>query len=204
MGADSLRLRAEQAPRFLWQKALTEIQRYLGQRGVTLPQGLQEPSNFVTYLTAIFHGFYPQEKIGPRNSRELRTIAEALDSLGNGNLPKTADLLVQRFKAVEESDKNGSCEDSSFLELIQRDAVGLTSSQERLVARSFTFVIDGVYCWSRMFPAFCSVLSWSNGISTRTERDARGGCKAPRAQRLYALFVTLLFWSSCMFQSHVP
>ena len=135
MGADALRLRAEQTPGLLWQKALSEIQRYLGQRGVSLPQGMQEPSNFVTYLTAIFHGLYPQEKIGPRNSRELRTIAEALDSLGNGNLPKTADLLVQRFKAVEESVKKGSWEDSSFLELIQRDAVGLTSQQEKLVAQ---------------------------------------------------------------------
>ena len=74
---------------------------------MTLPQGLQEPTIFVTYLTAIFHGFYPQEKIGRRNSHELRTIAEALDSLGNGNLPKTADLLVQRFKVVEESVKKG-------------------------------------------------------------------------------------------------
>ena len=96
---------------------------------------MQEPSNFVTYLTAILHGLYPQEKIGPRNSPELRTIAEALDSLGNGNVPKTADLLVQRFKAVEESVKKGSWEDSSFLELIQRDAVGLTSQQEKLVAQ---------------------------------------------------------------------
>ena len=135
MGADSLRLRAEQTPGLFWQQALTEIQRYLGQRGVTLPQGLQEPSNFVTYLTAIFHGLYPQDNIGPRNSRELRAIAKAIDSSGNGNLPKTADLLVQRFKAVEESVKKGSWEDRSFLELIQCDAVGLTSQQEKLVAQ---------------------------------------------------------------------
>ena len=135
MGLDSLRLRAEQTPGLLWQTALSEIQRYLGQRGVTLPQGPQEPSNFVTCLMAIFHGLCPQEKIGPRNSRELRTIAEALDSLGNGNLPKTADLLVQLFLAVEESVKKGSWEDSSCLELIQRDAVGLTSQQEKLVAQ---------------------------------------------------------------------
>ena len=50
-------------------------------------------------------------------------------------MPKTADLLVQRFKAVEESVKKGSWEDSSFLEPIQRDAVGLTSQQEKLVAQ---------------------------------------------------------------------
>ena len=55
--------------------------------------------------------------------------------MGNGSLPKTADLLVHRFKAVQESVKKGSWEDSSFLELIQRDAVGLTSQQEKLVAQ---------------------------------------------------------------------
>ena len=55
--------------------------------------------------------------------------------MGNGNLPKTADLLVKQFEAVEESVKKGSWEDSSFLELIQRDAVGLTSQQEKLVAQ---------------------------------------------------------------------
>ena len=38
---------------------------------------------------------------------------------------------MQRFKAVEESVKKGSWEDSSFLELIQRDAA---SQQEMLVA----------------------------------------------------------------------
>ena len=135
MGADSLRLRAKQSPGLLWRKALTEIQRYLGQRGVTLPQGLQELSNFVTYLTAIFHGLYPQEAIGPRDSRELRTIAKAFDLLGNGNLAKTANLLVRWFTAVEKSVKKGNWEDSSFLELIRRDAVGLTSQQEKLMAQ---------------------------------------------------------------------
>ena len=69
----------------------------------------------------------------PRNHTHVRSAtcqsAEALDSLGTGSLPKTADLLVQLFKAVEESDKKGSWEDGSFLELIQRDAVGLTSQQ---------------------------------------------------------------------------
>ena len=144
MGADSVRLRAEQTPGLLWQKALTEIQRYLEQLGVTLPQGLREPSNSVTYLTAMFHGLYPQERIGPRNSRDLRTIAEAFDSLGDGNLPKTADLLVQRFKAVEEPVKKWSWEDSSFLELIQSDAVSLTSQQDKLVAQRGCLLDQGL------------------------------------------------------------
>ena len=59
MGADALRLRAEQTPGLLWQKALSEIQQYLGQRGVSLPQRMQEPSNFVTYLTAILSRALP-------------------------------------------------------------------------------------------------------------------------------------------------
>ena len=135
LGADAIRLQAERTPGSLWSSAVSEIESYLGQRGVALPAEMKEPSKFVTYLTAVFHGMYPQEKIGPRSSRELRTIAEALDALGSGNLPKTADLLVQRFKAVEESVRKGNWDDSSFLELIQRDSVGLTSTQERLAAQ---------------------------------------------------------------------
>ena len=135
LGAESIRLKAEKEPGALWSRALSEIETYLGQRGVALPSDFRERSRFVTYLTAIFHGAYPQEKIGPRSSRELRTLAEALDSLGTGDLPRTADLLTQRFKAVEESIKKGSWEDSNFLELIQKDAVGLTSAPEKLAAQ---------------------------------------------------------------------
>ena len=65
----------------------------------------------------------------------MRTLAEALDALGGGDLPRTADLLVQRFKGVEESVKQGNWEDAGFLELISREHVGLTSQHERLAAQ---------------------------------------------------------------------
>ena len=62
--------------------------------GADAAAGLRDPSRFVTYLTAVFHGMYPPEKVGPRTTREMRTLAEALDALGAGDLPRTADLLV--------------------------------------------------------------------------------------------------------------
>ena len=89
----------------------------------------------MTYLTAVFHGMFPPDKVGPRTTREMRTLAEALDALGSGDLPRTADLLVQRFKSVEESVKRGNWDEAGFLELISREHVGLTSQNERLAAQ---------------------------------------------------------------------
>jgi hypothetical protein len=134
----AIRRTSEEAPGRLWNGAVQEIENYLGARGGAGGvdgSGLRDPSRFVTYLTAVFHGMFPPEKVGPRTTREMRTLAEALDCLGSGDLPRTADLLVQRFKSVEESVKRGNWDDAGFLELISREHVGLTSQNERLAAQ---------------------------------------------------------------------
>ena len=136
--ASAIRRTSEEAPGRLWNGAVQEIENYLGARGgagATDGSGLRDPSRFVTYLTAVFHGMFPPEKVGPRTTKERRTLAEALDCLGSGDLPRTADLLVQRFKSVEESVKRGNWDDAGFLELISREHVGLTSQNERLAAQ---------------------------------------------------------------------
>ena len=66
----------------------------------TAPDGSQT-ANMVTYLASVFHGVHPVEKVGLRTARELRTLAQALDELHSGRLPELADLLMQRFKALE-------------------------------------------------------------------------------------------------------
>ena len=66
---------------------------YLGQLGGA-EGGRRDPSSIVTYLTALFHGIFPWEKLGVRTTREMRTLAEASDLLGSANLTRTADLLV--------------------------------------------------------------------------------------------------------------
>ena len=134
--ASAIRRTSEQAPGRLWNGAVQEIENYLGARGGASAAGANaDPSRFVTYLTAVFHGMFPPDKVGPRTTREMRTLAEALDALGSGDLPRTADLLVQRFKSVEESVKRGNWDEAGFLELISREHVGLTSQNERLAAQ---------------------------------------------------------------------
>ena len=81
----------------------------------------------VTYLNTIFHASYPQDKVGVRTSRELRTIAETLDELRSGHLPRAADLLMQRFKALEASVQDGSWGLAQNLELMPLSQIGLTS-----------------------------------------------------------------------------
>ena len=89
----------------------------------------------VAYLTTVFHGHYSAKEVGPRDSRELRTLAEALDSLASGNLPAVADMLMQRFKAVEQKVQDGGgWGTASQLELISDRAVGLTTLAEQTVA----------------------------------------------------------------------
>ena len=114
---------------------MQEIENYLGARGRAGAGNLGDILRFVTYLTTVFHGMFPPEKVRPRTTREMRTLAEALDALGSGDLSRTADLLVQRFKSVEESVKRRNWDDAGFLELISRDQVGLTSPNERLAVQ---------------------------------------------------------------------
>jgi hypothetical protein len=88
----------------------------------------------VSYLTSIFHGAQPVEKCGIRTARELRTLAEALDALGRGKLPQVADLLMQRYKALELSVTDGSWGLAEKVELLPPRNVGLTSIEESQAA----------------------------------------------------------------------
>jgi hypothetical protein len=122
-------------PGRLYEQGLREIQRFLGCR--VGPEAVGTAALMVSYLTAIFHGRYPPEKVGIRTSRELRTLAEALEALSRGDLPSLADLLMQRFKALEVSVQDGSWATAQRLELLPAKDVGLASAEEqRAAARS--------------------------------------------------------------------
>ena len=88
----------------------------------------------VAYLTSIYQGQNPVSKIGPRNAIELRTLAEALDSLKGGDLPHVADLLMQQFKAVELATTTGNWDAARHLQLVPSTEAGLTSDRERRIA----------------------------------------------------------------------
>lgn len=55
------------------------------------------------YLHQVLFNQHPQHVIGVRNSRELVTLAEAIDLLMEERLASLGDLLMQRMKAVEAS-----------------------------------------------------------------------------------------------------
>ena len=88
----------------------------------------------LTYVLTVFVQRYGAEHIGVRNMRELRTLAEAIDALVAGNLPRVGGLLIQRFKAVEVAVADGSWTQARHLELIPSQDVSLVSSAERSMA----------------------------------------------------------------------
>ena len=66
-----------------------------------------------------------------RNSRELRTIAESLDLIIKGRPVQAADILIQRFKAVEHSHNTGTWQGAKYLELIPPSKITVLGEQER-------------------------------------------------------------------------
>ena len=71
------------------------------------------------------------DKVNLRNTRELRTVSEAIDMMRVGNFAGASDLLMQRFKAIEMSCTDGSWSVAQHLELIPESNIGITSRAER-------------------------------------------------------------------------
>ena len=120
-------------PGKLYTAGLDEMAKYLGQReGAEGGPALGDPSakRVMGYLTSVFHGQFPKDRVGLRTSREMATIATALDAISAGKLPQVADVLMQRFKALEQSVQDGGWDTAQHLELIPRAASGLASSHE--------------------------------------------------------------------------
>ena len=84
----------------------------------------------MSYLTAVLTPSVGSE-LSIRNSRELRTLAMALDFLIQGDVPQACDVLVQRFKAVEITQADGSWAHARHMELIPEARVTSTSQAER-------------------------------------------------------------------------
>ena len=61
----------------------------------------------------------------------MRTIAEAVDALVEGDVLRAGDLLIQRFKALETSVIDGTWLRARHHELIPEEGVGLASAAER-------------------------------------------------------------------------
>ena len=74
--------------------------------------------------------------LGGRNERELLTLAEALDRMASGDYGRAADVLSQRFKAIELALHDGEWSRASHVEILPQTGRPLLSRQEEpLVAR---------------------------------------------------------------------
>eukprot|EP00971_Amphidinium_carterae_P341968 6481071-Amphidinium_carterae.1 len=71
------------------------------------------------------------ESLGLRSSRELLTIARAVDSMLRGDTVAAAECLLQRFKAVELSAQEGTWTNARHLEVIPEQKVAASSGAER-------------------------------------------------------------------------
>jgi hypothetical protein len=123
---------ARSHPGALLESSLAEMRKYVSSReGATDQSGNAKVLN---YLQTVFCQRFPGDVVGLRTSREMRTLAEALDTLLEGNLPRLGDILIQRFKALESSVVDGGWALARHQELIPSADAGLASVAERSLA----------------------------------------------------------------------
>ena len=82
------------------------------------------------YLHQIYMQSHPQVELGLRTSKEMKTLATAVDYICQNDTLRALDLLVQRIKALELAHSQGSWTQASQIELIQLDDQTAISRQE--------------------------------------------------------------------------
>ena len=95
---------------------MREMAQYLPQRPGGEPYDDLQP-RVVQYLTTVLEA-KARRPLGDRNARELRTLAQALDSILLGDITLAADTLMMRFQAVELASEEATWDVSQHLELI--------------------------------------------------------------------------------------
>ena len=112
---------------------LKDMQRYLhGRQGAPREAADGTQPVAVAYLTSVLQPAHSE--IGVRNSRKLRTLAEALDSIMRNEVLSVGDLLAPRLRAVEMASTENSWQLARHLELIPESRVSVTSVQARAEA----------------------------------------------------------------------
>ena len=103
-----------------------------GRRRDWLPE--ECPPVATNYVHQILRPQFPS--MGARNRRELDTLGEIMDRLAVGEFGRAADLVTQRFKAVEMALHDGDWTRATHLELLADPKRLLTSrDEEELIAR---------------------------------------------------------------------
>ena len=113
-------------------EGLRSMSQYLPPGARSSPHRDFEP-RVVEYLTTVLETKKDRE-LGVRNSRELRTLAQAIDAVLSGDLLFGVDTLMQRFKAVELASQDQGWHLAEQLELIPVQSVSSVNEQERQAA----------------------------------------------------------------------
>ena len=118
---------AEKHPGQLFSATVARLNEYLGERGGA--NSKHSLTQWVTYLQSVVMQQARQTDLPPERVQELRTLAEVLNHFGKGNLAMAADVLAQRFKAVEQR-ALGRRETAVGLELVDANRSGLATEGE--------------------------------------------------------------------------
>ena len=124
---DGLNRVAERCPGRLYDSAVEKLAEYLGERGGAGSKNSM--TQWVTYLQSVLQARARGQDLPPEWIQELRTLCEVLNKFGSGKMRDAADILVQRFKAVEQK-ALGQAGNAVGLELVQANRAGLASDVE--------------------------------------------------------------------------
>ena len=97
---------------------MEEMAKFLAARGGADEVDWEQVSVLAYYNQNILGTRGGATGIGERNARELRSLAEALDCMRAGNLPRAADILMGRFSAIEVAISQGSWTMARHLEAV--------------------------------------------------------------------------------------
>ena len=86
-------------------------------------------SQWVTYLQSVLTARAKQADLTPDRLQELRTLCEVFNLFGHGTVTVAADVLVQRFTALEQR-VLGQTSTAHGLELVDVQRIGLVGDEK--------------------------------------------------------------------------
>ena len=121
-------------PGRLAEMSLAQMAEYLGSQDGSAAVDPHGP-NVLRFLLSVYLPQHPVREIGAEIYREMRTLAEALDLLLQGRTAAVADILAQRFKAIQVAVNDGDWSAAKWLELIPpRDQpLALRNEEEEMI-----------------------------------------------------------------------
>ena len=119
-GVERLRRIHQQKPGKLASLTLLRLQELLmrAQGGGPAQPSSQVPAVARAYLRQIYFAQHGVDQLGPRNTKEMLTLATAVDYICQNDSLRALDVLLQRLKALEVSQAQGNWTQAAELELV--------------------------------------------------------------------------------------